>query len=124
MSRIAQEIHQMRHSFIMAGAAMAGAAALGLAGFAFAGSALALPFSSLQETTQLTIKVTDEGTYIKEGEYPNLVPPGSQEDSGTGEAPHYAAPSSSGGGDSSAGEIPELQRAFPSQDWPPSMRHD
>ncbi len=114
----------MRHSFIIAGAAI-GAATLGLAGLAFAGSALALPVSALRQATPFTIKVTDEGTYIKEGEYPNLVPPGSQEDSGTGGgggAPQYVAPS--GGGDSSAGEIPEIQRAFPSQDWPPSMRHD
>jgi hypothetical protein len=114
----------MRHSLIMAAAAVASAATLGLAGLAFAGSALALPFSSLQQTTQLSIKVTDEGTYIKEGEYPDLVAPGSQQDSGPAEAPQYAAPSSSGDGDSSAGEIPEIQRAFPSQDWPPSMRHD
>ena len=105
----------MRHSFIMAGAAV-----LGLAGFTFAGSAQAAPLVSLHQAAPLTIKAADEGTYIKEEERPNQVTPGSQE--GAGEAPKYVAPS--GGGDSSAGEVPELQRAFPSTDWPPSMRKD
>ena len=105
----------MRHSFIMAGAAV-----LGLAGFTFAGSAEAAPLVSLHQAAPLTIKAADEGTYIKEEERPNQVTPGSQE--GAGEAPKYVAPSV--GGDSSAGEVPELQRAFPSTDWPPSMRKD
>jgi len=105
----------MRHSFIMAGAAV-----LGLAGFTFAGSAQAAPLVSLHQAAPLTIRAADEGTYIKEEERPNQVTPGSQE--GAGEAPKYVAPS--GGGDSSAGEVPELQRAFPSTDWPPSMRKD
>jgi hypothetical protein len=107
----------MRHSFIMAGATV-----LGLAGFTFAGSAQAVPLASLQQAAQLTIRAADEGTYIKEEERPNQVAPGSQEGSGAGEAPKYAAPS--GAGDSSAGEVQELQRAFPSTDWPPSMRKD
>jgi hypothetical protein len=107
----------MRHSFIMAGATV-----LGLAGFTFAGSAQAAPLVSLHQAAPLTIKVTDEGTYIKEEEQPNKVAPGSQEGSGAGEEPKYVAPG--GGGDSSAGEVQELQRAFPTTEWPPSMRHD
>jgi len=94
----------MRHSFSIAGAAV-----LGLAGLTFAGSAQAVPVASLHQAAPLTIKVGDEGTYIKEEERPNQVTPGSQE--GAGEAPKYVAPS--GGGDSSAGEVQELQRAFP-----------
>jgi hypothetical protein len=107
----------MRHSFIMAGAAV-----LGLAGLTFAGSAQAVPVASLHQAAPLTLKVADEGTYIKEEERPNQVTPGSQEESGGGAEPRYAAPE--GGGDSSAGEVPELQRAFPSTEWPPSMRHE
>jgi len=105
----------MRHSLRIAGAAV-----LGLAGLTFAGSAQAVPVAYLHQAAPLTIKVADEGTYIKEEERPNQVTPGSQE--GAGEAPKYVAPS--GGGDSSAGEVQELQRAFPSTEWPPSMRHD
>lgn len=105
----------MRHSFIITVA--------GGAGLALASSAQAVPLTSLH-AAPLTVRAADEGTYIKEGEYPNLVPPGSQPDDSPApqQAPSYAAPAT--GGDSSAGEVPELQRAFPSTEWPPSMRHD
>jgi hypothetical protein len=107
----------MRHSFSIAGAAV-----LRLAGLTFAGSAQAVPVVSLHQAAPLTIKVADEGTYIKEEERPNQVTPGSQAEGGAGAEPRYVAPD--GGGNSSAGEVPELQRAFPSTEWPPSMRHD
>jgi hypothetical protein len=105
----------MRHSFSIAGAAV-----LGLAGLTFVGPAQAVPVVSLHQAAPLAITAADEGAYIKEEERPNQVTPGSQE--GAGEAPKYVAPS--GGGDSSAGEVQELQRAFPTTEWPPSMRHD
>src|SRR5262245_23991802 len=106
----------MLHNHIMA------AAALGFTALMFAGSAQAVPVASVHQAAPLTIKVTDEGNYIKEEERPNQVAPGSQEGNATGEEPKYAAPA--GGADSNAGEVQELQRAFPSTDWPPSMHHD
>jgi hypothetical protein len=86
----------MRHSFSIAGATV-----LGLAGLTFAGSAQAVPVASLHQAAPLTIKVGDEGTYIKEEERPNQVTPGSQE--GAGEAPKYVTPSG-------AGEVPSPRR--------------
>ena len=69
----------------------------------------------------LLIQVTDEGTYINEEERPNQVPPGSQERPGEVAPRPQASPGYSGSGDA---EIQELQRAFPTTEWPPSMRKE
>lgn len=94
--------------------AVAGARAfLALTGYAVAGIP-ALP----NDGTQLVIPVIDEETAIEELERPNEVPPGSQEGPGPGNAPAEH-------GDGDAGdEVRELQRAFPSTEWPPSMKNE
>ena len=95
-----------------------GALALALGGFALPAHALSpRPFDGV---VSLAIPVADEGTYIKEEERPNQVQPGSQQDV----APKYVEPQTDGGGSSNAGEVQELQRAFPSTEWPPSMHKD
>jgi hypothetical protein len=108
----------MRHSFIKAGAAL-----VGLAGFTFAGSAQAVAPIPLNDVAPLAIPVTDEGTYVNEEERPNQVPPASQEHPENGEvAPQPEA--GAGGQGSGDAEVQELQRAFPSTEWPPNVRRD
>ncbi len=101
---------------------VAATAMLGLAGLLFTSSTQALPLVPLPQAALPSIKVGDEGTYIKEEERPNEVTQGSQDDGTAGANPKNATPS--GGDDANAGEVQELQRAFPSTEWPPSMRHD
>jgi hypothetical protein len=69
----------------------------------------------------LTSPANAEGTYINEEERPNQVPPGSQERPGEVAPQPQASPGYSGSGDA---EIQELQRAFPTTEWPPSMRKE
>ena len=77
-----------------------------------------MPFNRI---APLLIQVTDEGTYINEEERPNQVPPGSQERPGEVAPQPQASPGYSGSGDA---EIQELQRAFRTTEWPPSMRKE
>jgi hypothetical protein len=94
-----------------------------LAGFAFVGHAQALSPLHLKDVT-VAIPAVDEETAIEQLERPNEVPPGSQGGSGPKSvAPEPDAAAHNGEG-SSAGEVQELQRAFPSTEWPPSMRKD
>jgi hypothetical protein len=97
-------------------------AILGLAGLVFTSSTQALPLVPLPQAAPPSIKVGDEGTYIKEEERPNEITQGSQVNGAAGANPKYANPAD--GDDANAGEVQELQRAFPSTEWPPSMRHD
>ena len=106
----------MLHSLIWTGAAL-----VGLAGFAFVGPAHAVAPMHFNGVAPLAIQVTDEGTYINEEERPNQVPPGSQERPGEVAPQPQAGPGYSGSGDA---EIEELQRAFPTTEWPPSMRKE
>ena len=106
----------MLHSLIRTGAAL-----LGLAGLAFVGPAHAFAPMPINGIATLVIQVTDEGTYINEEERPNQVPPGSQER--RGEVAPQSKPSAGYSGSSDA-ETQELQRAFPTTEWPPSMRKE
>ena len=87
-----------------------------LGGLAFTGQALAVPALPL-EPTPFVIHVGEQ-TAVEEALEPDVMLPGSQESGG--------AAGSSGGDTSSGGdeEINELQRAFPSTNWPPSDRKD
>jgi hypothetical protein len=126
----------MTHPFIKVTAAVFVFAPLGLAVPALAVPALPLP------GTSVVIPVIDEETAVEEFLEPDMVPPGSGE--GIKEPAPSGPPvseekaveqflepdetmptpkeSGGGGGDGSAGEIPALQQAFPSTDWPASDR--
>lgn len=106
----------MLHTLIRTGAAL-----VGLAGLAIVGPAHAVAPMPFNGIAPLLIQVTDEGTYINEEERPNQVPPGSQERPGEVAPQPQASPGYSGSGDA---EIQELQRAFPTTEWPSSMRKE
>jgi hypothetical protein len=91
------------------------ACALGL--FAFVGAANAASPIPAIGVAPITIPVIDEGTAIQEEERPNQVAPGSQEGGTSNVAPQSGdnRPGTNVGDD-------ELQREFPSEEWPPSMR--
>lgn len=91
--------------------ALAGAFAfLSLTGYAAAGvSAMS------NSVTPLAIPVIDEETAIEELERPNEVPPGSQEEPGPSDVPAKQEYDGNVGA-----EERELQRAFPSTEWPRS----
>jgi hypothetical protein len=85
---------------------------------AFAGHAAAGLPTLPNSANPLVIPVIDEETAIEELERPNEVPPGSQE----GNAPAKTAPMEDDADNGADPEVRELQRAFPSTEWPPSMR--
>lgn len=109
----------------------------------FAAPALAAPALPLPGAT-VVIPVIDEETAVEEALEPDVVQPGSQE--GIKQSPAGGPPvseqeaveqalepeevtptpkaSGGGGGDGSAGEIPALQEAFPSTNWPKSDRKE
>lgn len=91
-------------------AAIAGA----LVFLAFAGHAAAGVPALSNSVTPLVIPVIDEQTAVEEFERPDLTPP-----------PADGASSRVEQGEEDSGpghEVRELQRAFPSTEWPPSMR--
>ena len=104
----------MPHHLIKAGATAVVLGCFGLLAPAHAASPLLLT-----KAAPLAIPVIDEGTAIEELERPNEVPPGSQE--GATPKGNEAPPEE---GENPAGdEVQELQRAFPSTEWPPSMKN-
>lgn len=86
-----------------------------LSGLAFTGQAFALPAPQL-EPAPFVIQVIDEQDAVEEALEPDVMLPGSQE--GGNAAGSRGGGESGGGGD----EVNELQRAFPSTNWPPSDR--
>ena len=106
----------MLHTLIRPAQRSSGSPALAIVGPAHA--VAPMPFNRI---APLLIQVTDEGTYINEEERPNQVPSGSQERPGEVAPQPQANPGYSGLGDA---EIQELQRAFPTTEWPPSMRKE
>ena len=104
----------MPHLSIKTGAI---ACALGL--FALIGAANAASPIPVIGVAPITIPVIDEGTAIEELERPNQVPPGSQEGATLNVAPEPGAGEARPG--TNVGDD-ELQREFPSEEWPPSMR--
>jgi hypothetical protein len=91
------------------------ACALGL--FALIGAANAASPIPVIGVAPIAIPVIDEGTAIEELERPNQVPPGSQE----GATLNVAPQPTTGASGTNVGDD-ELQREFPSEEWPPSMR--
>jgi hypothetical protein len=91
------------------------ACALGL--LTFAGAANAASPIPVTGVAPIAIPVIDERTPSEELERPNQVPPGLQEGATLNVAPQPStdAPGTNIGDD-------ELQREFPSEEWPPSMR--
>jgi hypothetical protein len=92
-------------------------AAFGLAGgLMLAGHAFAVSLPPPGSSAPFAIPVIDEQEAVEQHLDPEDYPPGSQE----GGAANPAPKASDGDGDNA--EIRELQRAFPSTNWPPSDR--
>ena len=81
---------------------------------AFAGYAAAGVPALSNSLNPLVIPVIDEQTAVEEFERPDLTPPPADGASSRVEE----SEGNSGGG----AEVRELQRAFPSTEWPPNMR--
>ena len=78
--------------------------------------AYAISSVTFSHTAAVATPVVDEQKAIEQMERPNEVPPG---DAGE-RATEQAQPQPGSGQDE---EVQELQRAFPSTNWPPSMRN-
>lgn len=92
-------------------------AAFSLAGgLVLAGQAFAVPVPPPGDTVPFVIPVIDEQEAVEQHLDPEEYPPGSQEGRAANPAP---GASDDDGGNA---EIQELQRAFPSTNWPPSDR--
>ena len=96
----------------------AAVAAVALAGFGLLAPAHAVSPLPLNEVASPVIPVIDEETAVEELERPNEVEPGSQDKGEKGETEQPQE-------DNPAGEeVQELQRAFPSTEWPPTMKNE
>jgi hypothetical protein len=80
--------------------------------------AYAISSVTFSNTAMVVTPVVDEQKAIEQQERPNEVPPGDTGARETGQANPQA-----GSGSGQDEEVQELQRAFPSTNWPPSMRN-
>ena len=81
--------------------------------------AYAISSVTFSNTGMLATPVVDEQKAIEQLERPNEVPPG---DTGAPRGTDEATPQA-GSGSGQDEEVQELQRAYPSTNWPPSMRN-